>query len=91
MNKLTFTGHETFHCRHFWLKKGYDFLKSDFSFTSEDAVVKLGVGKNMVASINFWMRAFSLKNDQNELTEVAHALFDDKNGFDPFLEYEGTL
>ncbi len=91
MNKLTFTGHETFHCRHFWLKKGYDFLKSDFSFTSDDAVVKLGVGKNMVASINFWMRAFSLKSDQNELTAVAHAIFDDKNGFDPFLEYEGTL
>ena len=91
MNRLTFTGHETFHCRHFWLKKGYDFLKEDHAFNADDAVVKLGVGKNMVASINFWMKAFNLKNEQNQLTEIAHALFDDKKGFDPFLEYEGTL
>lgn len=25
MSELTFSGHETFHCRQFWLKKGYDF------------------------------------------------------------------
>lgn len=25
-NKLTFSGHDTFHCRHLWLKKGYDFV-----------------------------------------------------------------
>ena len=29
MKKLTFSGHETFHCRNFWLKKGYDFIKSN--------------------------------------------------------------
>ncbi|RYG02779.1 MAG: DUF4007 family protein, partial [Chitinophagaceae bacterium] len=23
--KYTFSGHETFHCRHLWLKKGYEF------------------------------------------------------------------
>ena len=23
--RLTFSGHETFHCRSLWLKKGYDF------------------------------------------------------------------
>ena len=91
MNKLTFTGHETFHCRHFWLKKGYDFLEHQHSITDDDAVVKLGVGKNMVSSINFWLKAFYLKNDQNELTEFARKIFDNANGFDPFLEYEGTL
>jgi len=24
MVKLSFSGHEKFHCRQFWLKKGYD-------------------------------------------------------------------
>ncbi|HRW22723.1 MAG TPA: DUF4007 family protein, partial [Bacteroidales bacterium] len=56
--KLTFSGHETFHCRTFWLKKGYDFLVSgNNTFKNEEAaVVELGVGKNMVASIRYWMK-----------------------------------
>ncbi|MHB9011864.1 MAG: DUF4007 family protein, partial [Ignavibacteriaceae bacterium] len=28
-NKLSFFGHESFHCRSLWLKKGYDFLDSN--------------------------------------------------------------
>jgi hypothetical protein len=39
-----FSGHETFQCRHLWLKKGYDYVKSGKSFSAEDAVVELGVG-----------------------------------------------
>jgi len=54
-NKFTFSGHDTFHCRHLWLKKGYDFIKTGNKFANEDAVVLLGVGKNMVTSIYFWM------------------------------------
>ena len=42
MNKLTFTGHETFHCRHFWLKKGYDYLSTGQSFKNPDAITALG-------------------------------------------------
>lgn len=56
--KYTFSGHETFQCRHLWLKKGYDFVKANRSFNDEDAVLILGVGKNMVNSIRFWMKAF---------------------------------
>jgi hypothetical protein len=55
MDKLRFSGHETFIARTFWPKKGYDFIKQGGKFSSEDAVVELGVGKNMVLSINFWM------------------------------------
>ena len=56
--KFTFSGHDSFQCRHLWLKKGFDFVKSGKSFSDEDAVVILGVGKNMVNSIRFWMKAF---------------------------------
>ena len=53
MPKLTFSGHESFTCRQFWLKKGYDFLIAGHSFADPDAVVHLGVGKNMVSAIHY--------------------------------------
>jgi hypothetical protein len=59
-NKLTFSGHDTFHCRHLWLKKGYDFVKGGHKFSDDDSVVLLGVGKNMVSSIYYWMNAFGM-------------------------------
>lgn len=58
--RFSFSGHESFQCRSLWLKKGYDFINSGKSFNDEDAVVILGVGKNMVASIRYWMKAFDL-------------------------------
>lgn len=88
--KLTFSGHESFQCRNLWLKKGYDFVKAGRSFTSEDAVVELGVGKNMVNSIRFWMRAFDLLTQKDTLTLLADRLLDD-DGWDPYLEDEATL
>jgi len=91
MSSLRFTGHETFVVRTFWPKKGYDFIKNGRSFSDENAVVDLGVGKNMVASINYWMKALGLYDDQNKkLTEFANQIFSD-NGFDPFLEDIGTI
>ena len=88
---LKFSGHETFHCRHFWLKKGYDFIEQENNFSDPNAVVTLGVGKNMVSSINFWMKAFGLKDQDEKLSELSHTLFEPTKGVDPFLEYEGTL
>ena len=85
VRKYTFSGHETFQCRHLWLKKGYDFVKGKSSFNDEDAVVKLGVGKNMVASIRFWLKAFNIIDAKDALTQFAIKLLDD-NGWDPFLE-----
>ncbi len=90
MRNLNFSGHETFHCRHFWLKKGYDFVKSGYRFSDPEAVIALGVGKNMVNSIRFWMKAFGLLDENDKLTALADYLFSD-NGKDPFLENIGTL
>lgn len=87
---MRFSGHETFICKQFWLKKGYDFLAAGHKFGDDDAVVALGVGKNMVAAIGFWMKAFGLCNDKWELTEISHFLFGDGCN-DSYLEDSGTI
>lgn len=50
-----FSGHETFACRYSWLPKAFAELSSSpLLFTNEEnAMVRLGVGKNMVKSIRF--------------------------------------
>lgn len=90
ITKYTFSGHESFPCKSLWLKKGYDYAKAGYDFNAPDAVVKLGVGKNMVAAIRYWMRCFGCLKD-NELTPIAHYLFDAEKGKDPFIEDLGTL
>lgn len=90
MDQLKFSGHETFTCKQFWLKKGVDFLLGGNSFNDEDAVVKLGVGKNMVSSIRFWLKAFGLVDENDNLTELARLIFED-HGYDPYLEDIGTI
>ena len=89
--KLSFSGHESFQCRGLWLKKGFDFIAAGNSFTSEDAVMKLGVGKNMVNAIRYWMRAFGLTKENDQLTTLAKRLLNDKDGWDPYLEDEASL
>lgn len=85
MKKFSFSGHETFACKIYWLKKGYDFILSGKKFTDEDAVVELGVGKNMVTSIRFWLKAFGIVDDNDETTPLADYLFGDQ-GVDLYLE-----
>ncbi len=89
-NKLTFAGHETFHCRPLWLHKAYHFIKEDGKFSDPMAVVKLGVGKNMVSSINYWMKVFGLMNEEGKPTELADYIFG-ANGVDQYLESDTTL
>lgn len=86
-----FSGHETFHCRPIWLKKGYDYANLGRKFNDYNSVIDLGVGKNMVASIKFWLRAFGFYNlHKNELEGLAELLFTD-DGLDPFLEQDATM
>ena len=87
---VAFGRHETFALRYSWLSKGFQNLKV---FDDEDAVVRLGVGKNMVNAIRYWLRACQLitpqKPDQAE--EIGTLIFDEKNGLDPYLEDEATI
>ena len=88
--KFTFSGHESFPCKTLWLKKGYEYIKANRDFNSSDAVVHLGVGKNMVSSIRYWYKAFGLNKDA-ESSWIADYIFDSVKGKDPFVEDIGTL
>lgn len=89
--KYTFSGHDSFQCRQLWLKKGYDYVREGKNFNDEDSVVQLGVGKNMVSSIRFWLKAFNVIDNKDVPTEFGKKIFDNEDGFDPFLEDEASL
>ncbi len=84
-----FAGHESFPFRHAWLKKGYDRLLEDPEFFSrKNALVPLGVGKNMVRSIRHWLEVLQLAEQAGE--GRGRKVPDDR-GWDPYLEDDGTL
>ncbi len=91
-----FSGHETFAFRHAWLPKAYRLLQQDQSaFSDEDtAMIELGIGKNMVRALRFWVEATDVARPGGgrglELTDFAHEVFGPE-GFDPYLEDTRTL
>ena len=92
--KVAFGRHETFHIRFAWLSKGFAALQNNHKLFSDtdSASVKLGVGKNMVYAIRYWLRAVRLISPLNDTaTELGEYIFDIENGQDPFLEDQGTL
>jgi len=89
--KFQFSGHESFICKHFWLKKGFDYIVTNNDFNSESAVIGLGVGKNMVTSISYWLKAFGMLDSNNTRSELANNIFDEKNGYDPYIENLATV
>ena len=90
-SRYVFSGHESFPCKTLWLKKGYDFSIADKDFNSPEAVVELGVGKNMVAAIRYWYKAFGLNSDDEKIKWIPNFLFNDQDGKDRFMEDLGTL
>ena len=55
--ELTFGRNETF-LRYGWIAKGLSAYQQDPKIFNEvDAPLKLGVGKNMVSSIKYWLKA----------------------------------
>jgi hypothetical protein len=100
IEKLSFTGHQTFSFRYAWLAKGVHGVKEDRElFFQDDALVTLGVGKNMVDSIRFWCEALSLievdgRNRSVEILPLGELLFGarrNSKGVDPYLEDPATL
>lgn len=98
--QVGFSGHETFTFRYGWLKKGVDAVNHSTSFFASDrAMVRLGVGKNMVQSIKHWCLAARLIQPEREAknarigyapTQIGKALVTE-SGFDPFFEDPATL
>ena len=93
-SKAAFGRHETFALRYAWLTKGFQALQTDKNiFTSDAATVRLGVGKNMVNAIRYWLRAsqmIEVTEGGLQATELGKAIFSEE-GWDPYLEDEATL
>ncbi|NWJ47096.1 MAG: DUF4007 family protein [Chloroflexi bacterium] len=94
---MRFSGHETFICRYTWLPKACSAIAENPSVLTndEEAMVKLGVGKNMVNSIRFWVEVMgvAIPNRQQKvfnLTTFGRRVFSE-DGFDPYLENIQTL
>jgi hypothetical protein len=93
IQKLRFSGHESFVCRLSWLRKGLEFVsRENFDFNAPEAVIDLGVGKNMVSSIRFWLRAFGLTDETDHVADLGLFFWDPTDSpKDPFFEMEGTI
>jgi hypothetical protein len=97
--KPVFGRHEKFTFRHGWLQKGVDAtLDNPTIFSKDEALVTLGVGKNMVRSIRHWCQAVGFL-DEIESPGRAQALGPSAlaanlllvNGWDPFLEETASM
>jgi hypothetical protein len=93
-----FSGHETFPCRYSWLPKAVRNLADSANLLSRDnedkAMVRLGVGKNMVRAIRFWATAAEVVSptlDHTlEVSDFGKVVFGPE-GYDQFLEDIRTL
>lgn len=94
------SGHETFTCRFAWLPKavaeiGRQGDEGHMLFKDEDnAMVRLGVGKNMVRSIRYWAEVCGLielaEEGGHTITPFGQRLLGHE-GLDPYLERQETL
>lgn len=102
--KARFTGHDTFPLRYGWLFKAVNHLNSGGKLQTsreeetQEAIIKLGVGKNMVNAIRYWAEAAGLlsiartKSNVNYFTsDKGNYLFDSEDGKDPYLQQMGSI
>ncbi|WP_418135189.1 DUF4007 family protein [Psychromonas sp. GE-S-Ul-11] len=102
--KAKFTGHDTFPLRYGWLFKAVNHMNSGGKLQTsrveetQEAIIKLGVGKNMVNAIRYWAESAGLvisKREQSTIDYITsddgNYLFDIENGKDPYLEHLGSI
>lgn len=91
-----FSGHESFACRYAWLPKAFRAIQSnpEVFADEEKAMVRLGVGKNMVRSIRFWVEVSGMAEPAVrgglQPTSLGRSIFGAR-GHDPYLEDVQTL
>jgi hypothetical protein len=98
IDQYSFAGHETFSFRYTWLRKAMEFVSTDpAAFGREDAMVELGVGKNMVRSMRHWALACGVLVEEDKsrgkrllISDFGQLLLG-SNGWDPFLEDQASL
>lgn len=88
---MKFGAHQTFHLREGWVLKGLNAVNENPGiFAADDAVITLGVGKNQVESVQYWLSALKMTTkDKNGVALTALAKLVHQN--DPYLELDGTL
>lgn len=98
IQSISFSGHESFPLRFAWLTKAVRGVSADPTlFASDDAIVRLGVGKNMVRAIRHWAtRIDAIRPDATDRrgghytpTRLGELFFGD-GGLDPYLEDPAT-
>lgn len=85
-----FSGHETFACRFAWLPKAVRLIarSPDALADDEQSILELGLGKNMVRSLRFWLEAFDVASARSgswALLPFGKAVFG-SDGLDPYIE-----
>lgn len=78
---MSFARHQTFHIRSNWLSKALEALKSDGKvFSDRSAPSRLGIGKNMVESLRFWVTACKLAEPHSKgelrLTDFGNLVYE---------------
>jgi len=93
-HRAAFGRHETFPLRFGWLTKGFAaWCDNSEIFDQDDSTVVLGVGKNMVNAIKYWMTAAQIVAAHGASvseTELGRAMFA-KDGWDRYVEDDSTL
>ncbi len=93
---MRFSGHETFPLRYAWLPKAFQALENDPQGLADDeeAMIRLGIGKNMLFAIRFWIEVAGVaragEDRSYHVTDFARAVFG-SHGLDPYLEDIRTL
>ena len=90
-SKTSFGRNETFSLRYSWLNKGLkEFKQNENIFLSQDAPLVLGVGKNMVSSIKYWLGAYQIL-DFSEAIPLQTKFGEILEAYDPYLENSVSL
>lgn len=100
--KPQFSGHETFPLRYGWLKKAYDRVAKTQQDAhnrpacwGESAIARLGVGKNMVASMRHWAKSTRIIEEPAGTNSVKTSELGDfllgEDGHDRYMEHPSTL
>jgi len=93
---MLFAAHESFHIREGWLRKGIlGIERNPYLFLEEHTGDELGVGRNMVSAIRYWLQATGLAGGVSENTNGKRTVHFQETPFaqlvmrhDPYFEPE---
>lgn len=89
--KTSFGRNETFNLKYSWLNKGLkEFNQNNSIFSESNAPLVLGVGKNMVNSIKYWLGAYQII-DFSATKPFVSDFGKSLNQYDPYLEDLSSL